>query len=169
MTEPVAAIPSLDLPRYLGKWYEICRLPMQYEDEDATDITARYSLNENGTVRVDNRCFDKDGKPSQAIGEATPLDDSNARLAVSFLPSFVRWIPFTRGDYWVLKLDSAYRVSLVGTPDRRFLWLLCRTPHLQQETQSEFLAEAKRQGFDVSPIITPRHTGHEVTDDMIKD
>lgn len=165
----VTAIPSLDLTRYLGKWYELCRLPLKYEDETATDITARYSLNDSGTVRVDNRCFDKDGKPSQAVGEATPVDEAKSRLKVTFLPKFIRWVPFTSGDYWVLKLDPDYQVSLVGTPDRQFLWLLGRSPDLAPEIRDAYLAEARRQGFDLGGLIVPRHTGREVTDQMVAD
>lgn len=164
----VTAIPSLDITRYLGKWYELCRLPMKYEDENATDITARYSLNDSGTVRVDNRCFDDDGKPTRAIGEAAPVDDRKSRLKVTFLPKFIRWIPFTSGDYWVLKLDPDYQVSLVGSPDRRCLWLLARRPDLAQGVRDEYLAEAERQAFDLSKLIVPRHTGREVTDDMVE-
>jgi apolipoprotein D and lipocalin family protein len=166
MTE-VTAIPSLDLQKYLGRWYEICRLPLRWEDETATDITATYSLNEDGNVRVDNRCFDKDDKPSQAIGEAVPVDDARSRLKVSFLPEYVRWIPFTKGDYWVLKIDRDYRVALVGTPDRKYLWLLSREPEIDPETRAQYLAEATRQGFDLSELITPSHTGRVVTDAMI--
>lgn len=168
MTEKsVTAIPSLYLVRYLGQWYEICRLPLKYEDETATDITARYSLNDSGTVRVDNRCFDKDGEPSQAIGEATPVDEGKSRLKVTFLPEFIRWIPFTNGDYWVLKLADDYTVSLVGTPDRKYLWLLSRTPSLDAATRAEYLAEAERQGFDLTRLIVPRHTSRVVSDDMV--
>ncbi|MGB3643561.1 MAG: lipocalin family protein [Mesorhizobium sp.] len=167
--QAVTAIPSLDLSRYLGKWYELCRLPMQYEDATASDITARYSLNDSGTVRVDNRCFDEDGQPQQSVGEATPVDDTGSRLTVTFLPKFMRWIPFTSGDYWVLKLDPDYQISLVGTPDRRYLWLLCRSSNLPQDTRDEYLAEARRQGFDLTKLIVPRHTGRDVSDDMIED
>jgi apolipoprotein D and lipocalin family protein len=168
MTE-VNAIPHLDLNRYLGRWYEICRLPLRWEDETATDITATYSLNDDGNVRVDNRCFDEDGKPSQAIGEAEPVDDANSRLKVTFLPEFVRWIPFTKGDYWVLKIDPAYSAALVGTPDRKYLWVLSRQPQLAEDTKAEYLAEAQRQGFNLTSLITPRHTGREVTDAMVAD
>ncbi|MGQ2905800.1 MAG: lipocalin family protein [Neoaquamicrobium sediminum] len=167
MQTPVAAIPSLDLERYLGQWYEICRLPLKYEDETATDITARYSLNDSGSVRIDNRCFDEDGNPSQAVGEAIPVDEGGSRLKVTFLPKVIRWIPFTSGDYWVLKLADDYSVSLVGTPDHRYLWLLSRTPSLDADTRAEYLAEAERQGFDLTALIVPRHTGRVVTDDMV--
>src|SRR5690606_7298924 len=140
----VTAIPSLDLSRYLGRWYEICRLPLKHEDATATDVTATYSLNDDGSVRVDNRCFDEDGEPSQAIGNATPIDDSRSRLKVTFLPGFVRWLPFTSGDYWVLKIDPAYQTALVGTPDRKFLWLLARRPDLPVTIREEYLSEAVR-------------------------
>lgn len=164
---PVTAIPSLDLNRYLGQWSEICRLPLKYEDKTATDITAHYSLNESGSVRVDNRCFDEDGKPTQAIGEATPADEGNSRLKVTFLPEFIRWIPFTSGDYWVLKLAEDYSISLVGTPDREYLWLLSRMPSVDERVKEEFQSEARRQGFDLTRLIVPRHTGRVVSDDMV--
>ena len=155
-------VAHVDLERYLGLWYELARLPMKYEDEAASDITARYSLKPNGRVKVDNRAFDADDKPVQAIGEATAVDDSNARLKVSFLPAALRWLPFTSGDYWILKLDADYRTALVGSPDRRFLWLLSRTPDLPDAEREAFLDEARRQGFDLAALIVPRHTGRDV-------
>jgi apolipoprotein D and lipocalin family protein len=164
----ITPVPSLDLNRYLGRWYEICRLPLKWEDAGATDITANYSLQDDGNVRVDNRCFNDEGQPSRSIGEAVPIDETNARLKVSFLPEFLRWVPFTDGDYWVLKLDPDYQVALVGTPDHRNLWVLSRTPSLPQDILDQYLAEARRQGFDLSALITPRHTGREVTNAMLE-
>jgi apolipoprotein D and lipocalin family protein len=79
----VVAVPRLELKRYLGCWYEICRLPLKWEDETATDITATYSLNDAGKVRVDNRCFNAEGEPTQAVAEATPIDGTNSRLKES--------------------------------------------------------------------------------------
>jgi apolipoprotein D and lipocalin family protein len=140
---------------------------LKYEDEAATDITANYSLNEAGKVRVDNRCLNAEGKPTQAIGEATPVDDGNSRLKVSFLPAGLRWLPFTEGDYWILKIDPEYRTALVGTPDRKYLWVLAREPALPVQTLQEYLAEARAQKFDLTNLITPVHTGQEITDDML--
>ena len=155
-------VPHVDLQRYLGLWFELARLPMKYEDEAASDISARYSLKPNGRIKVDNRAFDAEDKPVQAIGEATAVDDSNARLKVSFLPAGLRWLPFTTGDYWILKLDAGYRTALVGSPDRKFLWLLSRTPELGSAERAAFLDEARRQGFDLARLIVPRHTGRDV-------
>lgn len=164
----VVAVPSVDLTRYLGRWYEICRLPLKWEDETATDITAHYSLDDAGKVQVDNRCFDAEGKPSRAVGQARPVDGTNSRLKVTFLPEYLRWIPFTDGNYWILKIDPQYRVALVGGPDRKNLWVLSRERILDVTTRQEYLAEATRQGFDLAKLITPRHTGREVTDSILK-
>ncbi len=159
MSQPdVIAVPALDLQRYLGTWYEIARLPMRHEPANATDVSAGYSLDEEGKVRVQNRCR-VDGKVEESIGQATPVDSGNAKLEVTFLPEGLRWIPFTKGDYWVLKLDPDYQVALVGTPDRHYLWLLARQPQLDAASRLLFLEEARRQGFDLSKLIDTPHTG----------
>lgn len=165
MAEPTTEVTSLvklDLDRYIGTWFEICRLPLKWEDAAASDITATYALGEDGKIRVENRCLDKEGKPDRAIGVAIPQDSSNARLKVSFLPKFLRWIPFTRGDYWVLAVSPDYSVALVGTPDRRNLWLLARSAALPTDQVENYLAVAKSQGFDLDRLITPRQSGQIV-------
>jgi apolipoprotein D and lipocalin family protein len=153
-----ATVPAVDLQRYLGTWFEIARLPMRHEPEDYRDITATYSLQEDGKVRVANRATDGKGEVQESIGEATPVADShNSKLEVSFLPEGLRWIPFTKGDYWILRLDPDYRVALVGSPDRRFLWLLAREPRVDAGTREDYLATARAQGFDLGPLIdTPQ-------------
>lgn len=167
MQEPntnVLAVPSIDLDRYLGSWFEICRLPLKWEDAEASDISATYSQTADGRIRVENRCLDKDGKPARSIGIAVPQDESNAKLKVSFLPAYLRWIPFTEGDYWVLAIAPDYSVALVGTPDRAHLWLIARNAALPTETLENYLALAKSQGFDLDPLITPRQSGRMVPD-----
>ncbi|GGF73147.1 membrane protein [Paracoccus acridae] len=155
-------VAHVDLDRYLGTWFELCRLPLKWEPDGARDVTATYSLNDDGTIRVDNRCLDEDGKPTQALGQAKPVDDSNARLTVSFLPEYLRWIPFTKGDYWILRLAEDYSVSLVGTPDRKNLWLLARSRDLPQAVRDDYLATARAEGFDLSALITPAQSGKMV-------
>lgn len=164
----VTSVGSLDLDRYCGLWYEIGRLPLRWEDDTAADITADYTLEDDGSVRVDNRCIDKSGAPSQAIGRATPVHGKPGRLQVSFLPELLRWVPFTKGDYWVLKIDDAYTVALVGTPDHKNLWLMAREPRIDPATEAAYLDEATRQGFDLERWITPVQSGQHVTDDQLK-
>jgi len=168
-THDVATVPALDLDRYLGTWFEICRLPLKWEDAEARDITATYARNPDGTVRVENRCIDKDGKPDRSIGQAVPIDGSNAKLKVSFLPQFLRWIPFAKGDYWVLRISQDYSVALVGTPDRENLWLLSRSADLAPEIKADFLEAAEREGFDLSALITPVQSGYVVPEAAFSD
>ncbi|WP_432769925.1 MAG: lipocalin family protein [Sphingopyxis sp.] len=160
----VVAVPSIELERYLGTWFEICRLPLKWEDAEASDISATYSETADGRIRVENRCLDKEGKPDRSIGVAVPQDPSNAKLKVSFLPEYLRWIPFTQGDYWVLAIAPDYSVALVGTPDRDHLWLIARSAAVATETVENYLALAKSQGFDLDRLITPRQSGRMVPD-----
>ena len=155
---PLSTVPQLDLQRYLGTWYEIARLPMRHQPEDGTDISATYTLEEEGKVRVANR-MRRGGEVEESIGQATPADASNARLEVSFLPQGLRWIPFTKGDYWVIKVDEDYSVALVGEPARKYLWLLARHPHLDEATRNHYLACAQAQGYDLAELIHTPHTG----------
>src|SRR5690606_15296131 len=102
---PPPTIPALDLPRYLGTWYEIARLPMRHEPADYTDITAHYALDADGSLQVRNRALDGDGELQESIGRATVPDPAHpARLKVTFLPQGLRWLPFGKGDYWILEL-----------------------------------------------------------------
>ncbi|QSR19308.1 lipocalin family protein [Novosphingobium sp. KA1] len=160
----VRAVAELDLDRYLGTWFEICRLPLKYEDAAASDITAHYSLNEDGTIRVENRLLDENGKPDRAIGQAQAVDSSKAKLKVSFLPGYLRWIPFTKGDYWVLAITPDYETALVGTPDRHHLWILSRTPLPNPETVQGMLKTATAMGFDLSKLIWTEQSGTAVPD-----
>src|SRR5690242_18353737 len=120
----VSAVDAVDLVRYAGHWYEIGRLPLMPEPTESADITAEYTLLDNGTVWVDHRPFVGEALTRRAVGIARAADGAFSRLKVSFLPQALRWLPFTEGDYWVLKIDPDYTVALVGTPDRKHLWLL---------------------------------------------
>lgn len=155
----IPTVSDFDLNRYLGTWYEIARLPMKFQPEDSTDISAVYSLNEDGSVRVQNTCLDGNGERDGAIGNATAVDAENAKLEVSFLPEGFRWIPFTKGDYWVLKLDENYSTALVGEPHKKYLWILHREPTLDEATKTDYLNYAKSLGYDLTDLIHTVHTG----------
>jgi apolipoprotein D and lipocalin family protein len=159
MTDELKTVPHVDLARYLGTWYEIARKPMRYEDATARDITATYELDGGGAVRVLNSCIDEDGEVDASEGQAKPVDDSNAKLEVSFLPQGLRWIPFARGDYWILRLDDGYTTALVGEPGRKYLWLLHRAPHMDAATREEWLEFARMRGYDLDDLIFPSQSG----------
>ena len=158
----VRSVPALELGRYLGLWFEIGRLPLRFEDDGATDVTAEYSLNDDGTVRVDNRCLDAEGEPTQALGQGIPDEEHPGRLRVTFLPEALRWIPFTKADYWVLRIDEAYEHALVGTPDHKHLWLLSRTPQISDAVERTYLETARDQGYDLESWIRPAQSGQVV-------
>ncbi|MFS8428375.1 hypothetical protein EIQ28_09190 [Xanthomonas campestris pv. plantaginis] len=155
----LSTVASLDLSRYLGTWYEIARLPIRFEDADCTDVSAHYSLDADGGIRVQNRCFTANGELEEAVGQARAIDETHARLEVTFLPEGLRWIPFTKGDYWVMRIDADYTAALVGSPDRKYLWLLARLPQLDENIAQTYLAHAREQGFDLAPLIHTPHTG----------
>lgn len=158
----VRSVPALELGRYLGLWFEIGRLPLRFEDDGATDVTAEYSLNDDGTVRVDNRCLDAEGEPTQALGQGIPDEEHPGRLQVTFLPEALRWIPFTKADYWVLRVDDEYEHALVGTPDRKHLWFLSRHAEVSDATEQVFLSTAREQGFDLANWLRPAQSGRKV-------
>lgn len=116
---------------------------------------------------VDNRCLDGEGEPTQALGEGIGDPEHPGRLRVSFLPAGLRWIPFTRADYWVLRIDPEYRVALVGAPDRDYLWLLAREPRLDADVEREYLDAAREQGFELADWIRTPQSGGRVTDERL--
>ena len=155
---PTTAAP-VGLQRYLGTWYEIARKPMRHEDATARDVTATYTLDDAGAVRVLNACINAEGEIEVSEGQAKPTDASNARLEVTFLPQGLRWIPFTKGDYWILRVDADYQTALVGDPDRNYLWLLHRQPQLDPTIEAMWLDTARAQGSDLDDLIHPQQSG----------
>jgi apolipoprotein D and lipocalin family protein len=158
-TKPLKTVEKLELDKYLGVWYEVARKPLYFQNKCDRDVTATYTLNENGNVAVDNRCYSKDGSLNQSIGEAFVQNAPfNSKLKVSFLPEAIRWLPFGRGDYWVLKLDDDYQTVLVGEPRRKYMWVLSRSPQPDQTVVNEYLEYAKSVGYDVGDVIHTKQT-----------
>ena len=142
-------VPHIELKKYLGKWYEIAHLPFRFED-GCTDITATYSLSEDGNVSVLNECL-RDGKLKQAKGKAKVVGkDTGAKLKVTFF-----W-PFY-GDYWIIDLGKDYDYAVVGTPNRKYLWILNRTPQMDDKLYFQLIEFVKSKGFDVSRLIKTSH------------
>lgn len=158
-SKPLAVVDKIELDRYLGVWYEIARKPMYFQNKCESNVSATYTLNENGNVTVDNRCYTQDGKLMQSIGEAFVQNPPfNSKLKVSFLPEAVRWLPVGRGDYWILKIDDDYQTVLVGEPRRNYMWVLSRTQHPEQSVINEYLDYAKSVGYDLGDLIHTKQT-----------
>jgi apolipoprotein D and lipocalin family protein len=138
-------VPHVELEKYLGKWYEIAHLPAKFQ-EGCDETTATYTLLKDGSISVLNQST-KNGKVKQAKGKAKVVDkNSNAKLKVTFF-----W-PFY-GDYWIIKLGNNYDYSVVGTPNRKYLWILSRTPQMDDKLYSQLVEYVKSKGFEVNKLI----------------
>lgn len=148
--QTVDSVPSLDLARYAGRWYEIAAFPMFFQRRCTGDTTAEYAIRPDGEIDVTNRCRTDDGF-DEARGSAwAPQAGNFARLKVSFF-----W-PF-RSDYWVIGLDPDYRWAVIGQPSRKYLWILARSPQLAKDQLDLALQAAARQGYDLAPLRYTRH------------
>ncbi len=152
---PLQSVAKVDLARYAGTWHEIARYPFGIQDRRcARDTTATYRARTADTIAVVNRCVQADGAESSVEGVAWIIDPvTNARLEVSFLPTWLRWLPIGRGDYWVIDLAPDYGWVVVGEPKRRYLWILARTPTLDPATYEAIVKRLPSHGYDPARLV----------------
>lgn len=144
---PLEAVPQVELERYLGTWYEIASYPQRYQ-EGCTGTTATYTLRSDGEIDVLNKCRKGglDGPEDVAEGRARIVDrKSNAKLEVSFFWPF--W-----GDYWIIDLGPDYDYAVVGHPSRDYLWILSRTPTLDDDTYNAILRRIDEKGYPLGRL-----------------
>ena len=144
---PLTTVESVDIERYLGRWYEIARFPNNFE-EGCEGVTAEYDLRPDGLISVINTCRKgaTDGKAEVAKGRARVVDEvTNAKLEVSFFGPF--W-----GDYWILYLAEDYSLSLVGEPSGRYLWILSRTPEISPEHRQAAIGTLNALGYNTEAL-----------------
>lgn len=149
-------LPVLDVPAYMGTWYQVAWFPNRFQKQCVSDTSARYRLRDDGRIEVVNRCRLADGRFEEADGIARPagstLQDqrlSPATLEVSFLPALLRWIP-AWGSYWVIELADDGRYAVVSEPQRQYLWVLARAPKLSATDEATIRSTLTRLGFDLS-------------------
>ena len=144
---PLPVVNAVDLNRYLGKWYEIASYPAWFQ-KGCTGSTAEYSLLPDGKIRVINRCRKGSlyGSLKESQGKAEIVDTvTNAKLKVWFF-----W-PF-KGNYWIIDLDPDYQWAVVGEPSRKYLWILSRTPTMDETVYQEILERLPQKGYDPSRL-----------------
>jgi len=144
---PLKTVEKVDLNRYLGKWYEIASFPQRFQ-RGCTGSTANYTKRKDGRIRVVNRCRkgSLQGKKASAKGLARVVDKkTNAKLKVSFFRPF--W-----GDYWIIDLDENYQYAVVGHPSRDYLWILSRTPQMNESVYEGILRRLKAQGYEIHKL-----------------
>lgn len=163
---PVAPLPgdlitvtSLDVPRYMGTWFEIAKYPNRFQKNCAADTAAEYRLQPGGTVQVINRCRKTNGELDEAVGEARSTGGANSpKLQVRFAPSWLSFLSFVWGDYWVIDLDEGYQLVAVSEPAREYLWILSRSPTVNPEAYAALLMRLRSQGFNLDRLERTRQT-----------
>lgn len=152
---PPEVAPSVELARYMGKWYEIARMPMFFQRNCTGNTTAEYTLLPDGRVKVFNSCDKASGERIEAEGRAKVADPkTNARLKVTFAHFLGRWWELFSGDYWVIQLADDYRYAVVGHPERKYGWILSRTPAVLPEDLLLISERLQQQGYDTCAFKT---------------
>jgi apolipoprotein D and lipocalin family protein len=147
LNPPLDVVAFVDLDQYTGRWYEIARYPHFFE-RGCTGVTADYSIRDDGRIQVINTCFESslDGPERLIEGSARVVDPiTNAKLKVSFFGPF-------EGDYWIIDLAEDYSYAVVGAPNRRFLWILSRTPTMDDETYDGIIQRLQEIDYDTTRL-----------------
>ncbi|MEN9864005.1 MAG: hypothetical protein RLZZ601_1769 [Pseudomonadota bacterium] len=151
--QAVKTIASLDVPRYLGTWYEIAKFPNWFQKKCVSNTKAVYTAKPDGNLRVLNSCKTAGGETSEAEGLARQIGAKDSpKLEVRFAPEWLSFLPLVWGDYWVIDLDSQYQVAAVSDPRREYLWVLSRTPQLDPKVYADLLQRLKQQQFDIQKL-----------------
>lgn len=155
----VETVPSVDLDRYLGQWYEIAAIPQIFQKQCAGQVTAEYAKADDSLIKVVNSCRKADGSLSSVEGRARVEDaQTRAKLKVTFV-KVVDWVFMLGGDYWVIDLAPDYHYAVVGHPSRDYGWILSRTSSLDVNELKEIRARLVLQGYDPCKLLTTIQTG----------
>lgn len=148
---------GVDLQAYAGTWYEQARLPASFQAQCAGDVRAEYVVRSDGGLDVTNQCRNADGTTKVATAEGRLArvggQTDPARLEVRFAPAWTSWLPMVWGDYWIIQIEGDYQYALVGTPDRKYLWVLSRDKEGDPATIDKLLARAESLGFATDKVI----------------
>lgn len=154
---PLTTIPSLDVPRYMGTWFEIAKYPNRFQEECTGFAQAEYSIKPDGNVRVLNSCKLANGEVTKAEGTAKQVGEgSSPKLKVRFAPAWLSFISAVWGDYWVIDLDEAYQLVAVSEPKREYLWILSRTQKVDPKAYEALLERLGQKGFDLKRLEPTR-------------
>lgn len=155
----VNTVESVDLNKYLGKWYEVASIPQSFQKQCVANTTAEYSFAEDDLIQVLNTCETKDGTRTEADGRARVEDtNSNAKLKVTFVKIF-DWVFAFGGNYWILDFAPDYSYALVGDPTTEYAWILTRSPRVELSTFVRAEQVLKANGYDTCKVLTSIQNG----------
>ena len=151
--QAVKTVASLDVPRYLGTWYEIAKFPNWFQKKCISNTKAVYTAKPDGNLRVLNSCKTASGEISEAEGLARQIGAKDSpKLEVRFAPEWLSFLPMVWGDYWVIDLDPQYQLAAVSDPSREYLWVLSRTPQLDPKVYADLLQRLQQKHFDIQKL-----------------
>ena len=157
-TPPLAAVAALDVPRYMGRWYEIAKYPNRFQRHCIGDTRADYALMTDSRVQVVNSCRAEDGEVDAATGVARQVGGADSsKLEVRFAPAWLSFIPAVWGNYWVIDIDEDYQLVAVSEPTREYLWVLSRKPTVDAQAYAALLGRLAGRGFDLHKLEMTRH------------
>jgi apolipoprotein D and lipocalin family protein len=155
--QALTSVEALDVPRYMGTWYEIAKFPNWFQKKCVGSTKAEYSLKDDGKVQVINRCQLENGEMNEATGVARQVGNATSpKLEVRFAPAWLSFIPLVWGDYWVIDIDDAYQLVAVSEPKREYLWVLSRTPKIDPKAYENLLVRLAKKGFDIQKLEITR-------------
>jgi apolipoprotein D and lipocalin family protein len=147
--QEMQTVKNVDLTKYVGLWYEIAKIPNRFQKQCVKGTTAQYKLKTNGEIEVINSCLTEEGEKDVAEGVARIVDTkTNSKLEVSFVSIF--GIRLFWGDYWIIGLGDDYEYAVVGTPSRKYGWILSRTPQLNKDKLDKAYQTLKNAGYDIN-------------------
>lgn len=155
---PLQAIENLDAQRYMGRWYEIAKFPNRFQTHCFSDTRADYRLLNTGRVEVINQCKTASGQMDVAKGSARFVGpEGSPKFEVRFAPEWMEFVPMVWGKYWVIDLDKDYTLAAVSEPKREFLWILSRTPVLDEKRWNALLARLEAMGLSIGKLERTPH------------
>ncbi|HET9643969.1 MAG TPA: lipocalin family protein [Burkholderiaceae bacterium] len=159
-SRPVTPVPRLDNKRFAGTWYEVARLPTQSQADCASHVTEHYSPRPDGSFQLTSSCRTASGQVQTMVGCAwtKPSDTSHARLKVSFMPRWLRWLPIRRGESWVVMLDPDYRFAVLSEPSRQNIQVLSRLPSLPAEELGRIVDRLAADGYPTRQLVLTRQS-----------
>lgn len=145
----------IDYNKYLGTWYEQARYQNFFERKCKSNIAARYTLQEDGSIEVLNSCTTHSGKLAEVRGTARKANKKDVTFKVTFAPKILRLLPFVWANYTVLYVDPEYQFALVGEPSRKYLWFLSRKQKADSDLLKKVKVIAQEHGYNLSKLIYP--------------
>jgi apolipoprotein D and lipocalin family protein len=154
--DPLPTAKDVDVARYMGKWYTIAALP-QFYTRNCKSQTAEYEVIDEKTVSVKNTCYKENGKIKVVTGKGVVQDaPNNARLQIKF-NTFWTSIFRIKGEYVIIKLSEGYDVVMVGSTDRKSLWIMSRIPSIDPTTFIEYKEYAHSLGFPTEQLVNAKY------------